>query len=59
VIIGRDVHFAADDGLDAMRHGLVIEIGCGEEIAVIRDCHGWHPTSSGFSGQFTDFASAV
>ena len=59
VIVGRDVHFAADDGLDAVRHCLVVEVGCGEQIAVIGDGDGRHPASSGFSGQFADFASAV
>ena len=59
VIVRRDVHFAADDRLDAVRGGLVIEIRGGKEIAVVRHCDGGHSAARGFRRQFADFAGAV
>ena len=59
VIIRRDVHFTADDGLHTVRGGLVIEIRSAEKISVVRDGDGGHPETGGFSGEFADFASAV
>ena len=59
VIVRRDVHFAADDGLHAVGGGLVIEIRGGEKIAVIGDGDGGHSAARGLGGQFADFAGAV
>ena len=41
--IGRHVHLAADDGLDAGRLGLAVELERAEEIAVVGDRDGAHP----------------
>jgi hypothetical protein len=38
---------------------LVIEVRGGEEIAVIGDGDGGHPSARCFGGQFANFASAV
>ena len=59
VIVRRDVHFAADDGLYAMRRGLMVEICGGEKISVVGYGDGRHSTARGFGGEFADFASAV
>ena len=59
VIVRRDVHFAADDRLHAVRRGLVIEIRGRKKIAVIGDGHRGHAAARGFLGEFADFAGAV
>lgn len=59
VIVGRDVHFAANDGLYAMRHRLMVEIGGCEEISVICDGNGRHSPASSLGSEFSDFAGAV
>ena len=59
VIVRRDVHFAADDRLYAVRGGLMIKIRGGEKIAVVRHGDRGHPAARGFGGQFADFAGAV
>ena len=42
VALLRDVDFAADDGVDAVRLGGVIELHRAEEVAVIGHGHGRH-----------------
>ena len=59
VIVRRDVDFAADDRLHAVRCRLVVEIRGGEKIAVIRHRDGGHSAARGFGGQLADFAGAV
>ncbi len=59
VIVRRDVHFAADDRLHAVRGGLMIEIRGGEKIAVVGDGDGGHAPARGFRRQFADFAGSV
>ena len=59
VIVRRDVHFAADDGLHAVRSGLVVEICSCEKIPVIGYCDGGHSAARGFGGEFADFAGAI
>jgi hypothetical protein len=59
VIVRRDVHFAADDGLHAVRRGLMIEIRGGKKITVVGYGDGGHSAARGFGSEFADFASAV
>ena len=59
VIIWRHIHFAADDGLNTVGSGLMIEIRGGEEISVVGYGDGGHSAARGFGGKFADFASAV
>ena len=59
VIVRRNVHFTADDRLDAVRGGLVIKVRSRKKIAVVGDGNGRHPATSGFRSQFADFARAV
>ena len=59
VIIRRDIYFAADDRLDAMRRGLVIKIRRGKKIAVVRHGDGRHSAPRGFRRQFADFTCAI
>lgn len=50
VIVGRDVHLAADDWLYAVRRGLMVEIRGGEEISVVGDGDRRHTPARGFGG---------
>ena len=59
VMVRRDIHFAADDGLYAVGRGLMIEIRGGEKISVVGYGDGGHSAARGFGGKFADFASAV
>ncbi len=59
VIVWRDIHFATDDGLYAVRAGLMKEIRGGEKISVIGNRHCRHAPARRFGRQFADFASAV
>ena len=59
VIVRRDVHFAADDRLDAVRRGLVIKIRRGKKIAMVGHGHSGHAAPRRFLGQLADFASSV
>ena len=59
MMVGRDVHLAADDGFYAVGSGLMIEIGGGEKIAVVRDGDGWHSAPGGFGSELADLASSV
>jgi hypothetical protein len=58
-MVRRDIHFAADDGLNTVGSGLMIEIRGGEKISVVGYGDGGHPAARGFGGKFADFASAV
>ena len=59
MIIGRDIHFATDDGLYAVGASLMKEICGGEKISVIGNRYRRHAPARRFGRQFADFASAV
>jgi hypothetical protein len=59
VVIRRNVDFAANDRLHAVRYGLMIKSGRGEQISVVGDGYGWHPAPRRLGSQFADFARAV
>ena len=59
VIVRRDVHFAADDGFDAVGGGLMVKIGGGKKIAVVGDGYGGHAAARGLGRQLADFAGAI
>src|ERR1700745_2825981 len=59
MIIGRDIHFATDDGLYAVGASLMKEIGRGEKVSVIGNRYCRHAPARRFGRQFANFASAV
>ena len=59
VALLRDVDFAADDGLDSLRFGGVVEADRAEEIAVIGHRDGGHFLLGDDVHQLVDFAGAV
>ncbi len=54
-----DVHFAADDRLDAARLGCVVERFRRKEIAVIGDSHGRHFPARGFIDDLFEIARSI
>lgn len=59
VIVRRDVDFAADDRLDAVRVGFFIKVCRREKIAVVGDGYCRHFSTCCFLGEFADGACAV
>jgi len=59
VTVGRDIHLAADNRLDAVRRGLMEKIRSSEQIAMVRDSHGRHPLARGFRRELADFTRPV
>ena len=54
----RDVHLAADHGMDALRFGGVVELDRAEQVAVIGHGHGGHLLLDD-RHQLGDFAGAI
>ena len=59
VALLRDVDFAADDGMDALRFGGVVELDGAEEIAMVGHGDGGHLLLGDDVHQLVDFAGAV
>ena len=55
----RDVDFAADDGMDALGFGRVVELDGAEEIAVVGHGDGGHFLLGDDVHELVDFAGAV
>ena len=59
VALLRDVDFAADDRMDALGFGRVVELHRAEEVAVVGHGHGGHFLLGDDVHQLADFAGAV
>jgi hypothetical protein len=59
VIVGRDVNFAPDDRLHAVRLSLMEKVSRSKKVSVVSNRYRRHAPACRLGRQFADFASAV